>query len=167
MSLKYLPANFFQQFTKLRLLQITNWGLKKPEIDLFRGLVNVEFIRFSGQYPLPYLTDRVPKLTRLEINTLVEGNLAEINIRNLSALEEVRIYGSCNNIRLPAFQGAKHLTKYDASACAVRDMADLRHLAELATLILDMTQFECNSLTCWIVFEDLHNPALHWLNDDT
>ena len=33
---------------------------------------------------------------------------------------------------------------------------------------VDMTQFECNSLTCWMVFEDRHKPAaLSWLNNAT
>ena len=121
-SLKYLPSNFFQPFIKIRILSSADWGLKQPHNDLFRGLVKVDFNSATGLFALPNLTDRVPALTRLKLIHLIDGNVAESIISNLSKLETFKIMGSCDNTRLLEFQGASLLSRYDASTWAVREI---------------------------------------------
>ena len=68
-------------------------------------------------------------MRRLEHAHLINGNVAESNIRDLTKLMTFVIVGSCDKIRLREFQGGESLiSSYDASTCAVRAIPDLKHL---------------------------------------
>ena len=166
-SLEYLAPNFFHQFLALKELRIAEWGLEKPDDDILRGLINTERIQATGLTVLPNLTTRVPALKKLVISGFVDGNIMESGVRHLTNMVEVFIRASCDNIRLLTFEGANMLTALDASPCAVREIPDLNHLTSLTLFDTDMSQFECNTMTCWMLFEDLSIPMLTWLTQAT
>ena len=166
-SLEYLPPRYFQQFPRLGELRIAYWGLERPDDDLFHGLVNMKVMQATGLTLLPNLTTRVPALTKLILNGVVDGNIKESSIRHLGNLTEVSIRPPCDNIRLLTFEGADILKTYDASRCPVREIPDLNHLTSLTLFDTDMSQFECNTMTCWMLFENLKIPVLRWLTQAT
>ena len=89
----------------------------------------------------------------------------ESNICHLANMIELFIEAPCDNIRLLTFEGANLLTTYDASACAVRKIPDVLHLTSLTRFDTNMSQFECNTLICWMLIEDLSNPLFRWLTE--
>ena len=166
-GLEYLPRTFFQQFHTLRELRVAKWRLENPDEDLFHGLINTEVLQVTALTTLPNLTNRVPALRKLKVSGLVDGNIMESSIRHLANLTELFIEAPCDNIRLLTFEGANMLTTYDASACAMREIPDVIHLTSLTRFETDMSRFECNTLVCWMLFEDLSNTVFSWLKEAT
>ena len=162
-GLAYLPPYFFHQFHALRELRVANWGLVKPDSDLFHGLMKTEVLQVTGLTMLPNLTNRIPALRKLIVSGLADGNIIESKVHRLANLLELFIEAPCDNIRLLTFEGANLLTRYDASPCAVREIPDVLHLISLTRFDTDMSQFQCNTMTCWMLFEDLSSPVFSWL----
>ena len=131
MNLQFLPANFFQQFGAMRALSTMDWGLTEADDDLFRGLIKTSTLRTSGLGNFPNLTDRLPALTDLKIQGVIEGNVIEDKIQNLYKLVTIEIRAPCNDIRLLSFKGAPLVTDYVAIGCAVKEIPDLTHMTAL------------------------------------
>ena len=166
-GLEYLRPTFFDQFHTLKELKVPKWGQVEPDNDLFHGLINIDVLQVAGLTMLPNLTNRVSALKKIRISGLVDGNIIESNIHRLANLTELFFGAPCDNIRLLPFGGANLLTTYEASPCAVREIPHVLHLTSRTRFDTNMSQFECNTLICWMLIEDLSNPVFRWLTEST
>ena len=126
--------------------------------DFFNGWNSLKTL-FSFGSVAPNLTDRAPNIVHL--NMWTNGvNIPSENVYNLERLENARI-NKCT--QLPTFEGAVSLKTISFSytrPCRITSLPDYRHLVSLETLVVDTSQYYCDTASCWMLLETISNPAL-------
>ena len=155
MNLQIIPPNSFWA-------QMPNISFLETDIsfynEFFNGWNNLETLHSIGKVA-PNLTDRTPNIVHLYI-WKAGVNLPSENVHNLKRLETVYIH-QCT--QLPTFEGAvslKIISFKIFGPCQITSLPDYRHLVSLETLDLDMSQFYCDTASCWMLLETISNPTL-------
>ena len=126
--------------------------------DFFDGWTSLRNLYFYGNIA-PYFTGRTPNVERIEMKNkaMSTKNMPSENVVGLTKLKRFEIR-SCD--MLPLFEGAVTLEILDVASCEITSLPDYRHLISLQTFNPDSSHFQCDTKSCWMLFETISNPVL-------